>query len=89
MDWSGYEVEGQMNIFDLEAEEKMKEITRITTVQITHIFSDEPERIADKISSEEEKLRYADHLKKRLDFLLNPDDVNVTNVQVFVRDMEE
>ena len=66
----------------------MKELTRITTVQITKIIKDHEKGI-DYMTSEGGKAKYAENLQHRLDIFLNADDVNVTDVDVVVRDMEE
>ena len=61
----------------------MKEITRIITVQITDIAKVNSEK--DVHSKEEEAKAVAEMIKEEL----GVDDVVITNVQDFIRDVEE
>lgn len=66
----------------------MKEITRITTIQIAEIIEDSDKGI-DYMTSEDGKAKYAENLHHRLGIVLSADDVQVTNVQCFVREGQE
>ena len=65
----------------------MKEITRITTVEITEVGV-MPEEVADYCTDEKAKESYKSRLKDELKKMLGADDVNVTNVQDFIKDLE-
>lgn len=63
----------------------MKEITRITTVQITEIVKEKSED-ADFILTEEAKENYKIVLEGGLKSVLGVDNVAVTGIQDFVQD---
>lgn len=56
----------------------MSERTIITTIEVTKIYKDVPECF------ENDKTRYGNNMKKRVEKALDADNVVVTNVQEFV-----
>lgn len=67
----------------------MKEVTRIITVEITDIVKHVPEDILNMYMTEESQNILKDALKRELKPCCNFDDVNVVNIQNFIRDEKE
>lgn len=61
----------------------MRELTVITTIEVTKIYKDVPECF------EIDKIRYGEMMKERIKKAEHADDVVVTNVQEFVLGDEE
>lgn len=64
----------------------MKEITKITTIQMTHVEKVRDEEVEEELSLPEETIG---RLEAKLKNDHDADDVKVVEVQDFVRDIEE
>lgn len=67
----------------------MKEVTRVFTIEITDIVKHVPEDILNMYMTDISQNVLVDALKQELKQCGNFDDVNVVNIQNFIRDEKE